>query len=179
MIICFALCQYIYILYKDTSCINRKPYFETSSVSLSPVPRMLAGQTVNIDINKSIVRDIPRRHRGENARLQRRKQSRSDAKVPGIFHDSSLASSSISLLLSFGYTPRSRCCSTRVYCTEITPAGDLTTLIEGSLCVIQARTNELAQSSAMFGSMVRPARILPRPDKIDLHRTSTVIHLQR
>lgn len=70
-----------------------------------------------------------------------------------------------------------RCCSTRVYCTEITSAGDLTTLIEGSLCVIQARTNELAQPSEMFGSTVWSAEILPRPDnRPGLHRTAVVIY---
>ena len=75
------------------SCVNvttdRQSYLAMPSVGLSPVLRTLAGRTANIDINKSIAPDIPFR-RGKSARLQWRKQSRPDAKVTGIFHDSSL-----------------------------------------------------------------------------------------
>jgi len=153
--------------YRISSCVNvttdHESYLAMPSVDLSPVLRTLAGRTANIDINKSIAPDIPFRRCGKNARLWWRKQSRPDAKVTGIFHDSSLvlyfaSSPSVTLLAA------PRCCSTRVYCTEITSAGDLTTLIENSLCFIQARTNELAQPSEMFGSTVWPAEILPCPD---------------
>lgn len=76
---------------------DRESYLTMPSVCLSPVLCTLAGRTANIDINKSIGPDIPFRRRGKGARLWRRKQSRPDAKVTGIFHDSSLAPSFISL----------------------------------------------------------------------------------
>lgn len=78
---------------------HRESYLAMPSVGLSPVLRTLAGRTANTDINKSIALDIPFRRRvvAKGGRLWWRKQSRPDAKVTGIFHDSSLAPSFISL----------------------------------------------------------------------------------
>lgn len=116
--------------------------------------RTSAERTANIDINKSIAADIPRRGW---PRLRWRKQSRPDAKVTGIFHDSSPAPSFIS-------PPP---CPVR-YASRRSPMLFHPSLLHGDnpgrrphhsyrgprYALSNARTNELAQPSEMFGSTV-------------------------